>query len=142
MMNEEANFYLLDGLKVDKNFTIEFDVFFNDKEETGWESIITLFELNEEDPDLYANITCPGKCGIEFSLVLEDTPTEGAFFRAYDAPNNKDFDGKNTKSEARIKKRGSCSYILFGFRKTPVMRLYVNQTKVFDVQRALFRMQK
>lgn len=134
MMNEEANFYLLDGLKVDKNFTIEFDVFFNDKEETGCESIITLFELNEEDPDLYANITCPGKCGIEFSLVLEDTPTEGAFFRAYDAPNNKDFDGKNTKSEARIKK-GEVAHISIWVQNTR-MRLYVNQTKVFDVQRA------
>jgi OmpA-OmpF porin, OOP family len=131
-MNTEGNFFLDRGLEISENFTIEFDVFITRESEFGDQFIVSLFET--EDEDMYPNNLVAGKHGIEIYLSTVESGAEGNEFRSYDHGKNTSFSGTYSKDDAFMK-FNKVYRIAIWVQKTR-LRLYVDQTKIFDVQRA------
>jgi len=137
MMNTDGFFYLNEGLQVGENFTIEFDVFLSLDELHGCQFNITLFEPSDEG--LFPGMFVPGKHGIEINLGSIDLKTDiisqGHDFRTYNSIENiQGMNGSYTKQEGFIH-INKPTKISIWVQKTR-LRLYVNNTKVFDLQRA------
>jgi len=134
-MNTSGNFFLYDGLKVSENFTLEFDMFLTREGEHGDNFTVSLLSTDEDD--LYPNNMGSGKSGIEIELVTIESGIDGFSYRAYDSANNSSFSGSHVKEEDQLL-FNKVYRVSIWVQKTR-LRMYVNQTKVFDVQRAFPR---
>jgi OmpA-OmpF porin, OOP family len=134
-MNPESSFYLNKPLKLSENFTIEFDVFVLSEEDHPNNTCVALYSVDPEDP--FPTMYVPGKYGIEINLGNFNQEKEiqsDNSFRSYVNEENTSFGGEYSKTEG-ILKYGKVNKISIWVQKTR-LRLYVNEQKVFDVQRA------
>jgi len=136
MMNNDGLFYLNDGLNVPENFTIEMDVIVKRNDFAPCQVFLTLFE--PEQDDLYPGMYVPGKSGIELNLGYYDKENdfqEDHDYRAYDNTNENDgVIGKYGKPEGLFK-IDKVSKLCIWVQKTR-LRIYIDNVKVFDIQRA------
>jgi len=143
-INPSSMTFLDAGLKPVENFTVEFDLFII-KDEDNLETVqISLFSSDIDGEvtgydglaptDLY-----PGKSGIvlNFATVFNNNAdeTDGEHtYRVYNNETQKGLDGKATK-KASLLELGKLYKFSFWVQKTR-LRLYINEEKVFDIQRA------
>jgi OOP family OmpA-OmpF porin len=134
-MNTSGNFFINEGLKVSENFTLEFDLFLTREGENGDNFTISLLVTDEDD--LYPNLMGSGKSGIEVELVTVESGNDGFSYRAFDSASNSSFSGSYSKEEDQLL-FNKVYRVSIWVQKTR-LRMYVDQTKVFDVQRAFPR---
>lgn len=146
-INPSSMVFLDAGLKPVENFTIEFDLFIikGENNEDNLETIqISLFSSDTKGEvtgydglaptDLY-----PGLAGIvlNFATVFnnnaEDTDA-GHTYRVYNNETQHGVDGKTTKKSSLLE-LGQSYKFSFWVQKTR-LRLYINEEKVYDIQRA------
>jgi len=134
-MNPESSFYLNKPLKLSENFTIEFDVFVLSEEDHPNNTYIALYSVDPDDP--FPTMYVPGKYGIELNLGnfnQEKEISSDNNYRSYNNDSNTSFGGEYSKTEG-ILKYGKMNRVSIWVQKTR-LRLYINEQKVFDVQRA------
>jgi OmpA-OmpF porin, OOP family len=131
-MNTDGNFFLNDGLNTAENFTIEYDVFLTT--ESGSGDVIRLTIMGTEEDDMFPNPLGAGLFGIDIEFATVDSGVGEFSFRSFDNDKNTSFSGKYSKEEDLFK-FNKLYRISIWVQKTR-LRLYVDQKKVFDVQRA------
>jgi len=136
MMNTDGLFYLNKGMKVPENFTIEMDLIISRNDFQPCQIFLSLFE--PETGNLYPGMYVPGNSGIELNLGYHDSEndlSEPHDYRVYNNTNEQaGVTGRYTKPEGLLK-LDSVSRISIWVQKTR-LRVYINQVKVFDIQRA------
>ncbi|MDP2238427.1 MAG: OmpA family protein [Bacteroidales bacterium] len=136
MMNNDGLFYLNEGLNVPENFTIEMDVIVKRNDFAPCQVFLTLFD--PEKNDLYPGMYVPGKSGIELNLGYFDKENDFQEDHDYRVYNNSDeiggITGRYTKPEGLFK-IDKVSKLCIWVQKTR-LRLYIDNVKVFDIQRA------
>ncbi len=131
-MNTDGNFFLNDGLNASENFTIEYNMFLTNNGEDG--DIFRLTILGTEEDDMFPNPLGSGLFGIEVEFATTDSGVDEFSFRSYDNDKSTSFTGRYSKEEDLFE-LNKLYRISIWVQKTR-MRLYVDQKKVFDVQRA------
>jgi OmpA-OmpF porin, OOP family len=131
------------GLKSVENFTIEFDLIVNKTDNLvtadGWDFQISLFSSDHEIDGLFSTSLYPGKDGINLNFATvsnnnsEETQNEHSY-RVYDNKTEKSFEGKNNKKTTLLEP-GKQYRFSFWVQNTR-LRLYINEEKVYDIQRA------
>lgn len=136
MMNTEGLFYLNNGMKVPENFTIEMDIIVRRNDFQPCQVHLTLFE--PETNDLYPGMYVPGKSGIELNLGYYDKENdfqEDHDYRVYNnSYENDGITGRYGKPEGLLKIE-KVSRLSMWVQKSR-LRLYIDNVKVFDIQRA------
>lgn len=136
MMGNDGFFYLNKGLNVPENFTIEMDIIVERNDFQPCQVFLTLF--TPEKNDLYPGMYVPGKSGIELNLGYYDRENdfqEDHDYRVYNNyTENAGITGRYTKPEGLFK-IDKVSKLCIWVQKTR-LRLYIDNVKVFDVQRA------
>ncbi len=136
MMNTDGFFYLNKGLNVPENFTIEMDIIVKRNDFQPCQVFLTLFD--PEKNDLYPGMYVPGKSGIELNLGYYDKENDFQADHDYRVYNNKNENagvtGRYTKPEGLFK-IDKVSKLCIWVQKTR-LRLYIDNAKVFDIQRA------
>ena len=136
MMGNDGFFYLNKGLNVSENFTIEMDVIVRRNDLHPCQVFLTLF--TPEKNDLYPGMYVPGKSGIELNLGYYDKDNdiqEDHDYRVYNNSNESGgVTGRYTKPEGLFK-IDKVSKLCIWVQKTR-LRLYIDNVKVFDIQRA------
>ena len=136
MMGNDGLFYLNEGLNVPENFTIEMDIILKRNDFQPCQVFLTLF--TPEKNDLYPGMYVPGKSGIELNLGYYDKENDfqaNHDYRVYNnSSENAGITGMYTKPEGLFK-IDKVSKLCIWVQKTR-MRLYIDNVKVFDVQRA------
>lgn len=137
-MNPTSKTFLDAGLKSVENFTIEFDLILNKNVNgltaDGWDFQISFFASDAEIDGLHPTSLYPGKEGVNLnfaSFMLNETEHS---YRVYNNKTEKGFEGKNSKKNTLLE-LGKQYRFSFWVQKTR-LRLYINEEKVYDIQRA------
>lgn len=139
-MNPNSFTFLDAGLKPVENFTIEFDAFVTKSEDNLETFQISLFAQDPDIGGLFATDLYPGKDGIvlNFATVFGNNADETDSHHSYRAYNNKTekiLEGKHNK-KAFLLQLGKVYRFSFWVQKTR-LRLYINEEKIYDIQRAI-----
>jgi len=137
-MNPTSKTFLDAGLKSVENFTIEFDLIVNKNENgltaDGWDFQISFFASDNEIGGLHPSDLFPGKEGINLNFATVMLNETEHTYRVYNNKTEKGFDGKNSKKSTLLEP-GKQYRFSFWVQKTR-LRLYINEEKVYDIQRA------
>lgn len=137
-MNPTSMTFLDAGLKSVENFTVEFDLIINKNENAltadGWDFQISFFASDRGLEGLHPTALFPGKEGINMNFATVSHNDTEHSYRVYNNKTEKGFDGKNSKKNTLLVP-GNQYRFSFWVQKTR-LRLYINEDKVYDVQRA------
>jgi OmpA-OmpF porin, OOP family len=135
--------YLNAGLKPVDNFTVEFDIVVNkgideiSGEERDFQ--ISFFSTDKGLDGIFPTSLYPGIAGIVLNFVTvwnndAQETTSVHSFKAYNNETEQDISGKNTR-KTNLLELGKQYRFSFWVQKTR-LRLYINEEKVYDIQRA------
>ena len=136
---ESSSMTFLDaGLESVENFTIEFDLVVTKNKDLisgdGWDFQMGLFSSNPDIDGLFSTSLFPGLAGIVLNFATLSPSNIEHTYRIYNNETEKGFEGKNTKKNTSFE-IGKKYKLSFWVQKTR-LRLYINEEKVFDIQRA------
>ncbi len=138
-MNPSSMTFLDAGLTSVENFTVEFDLILHKNENSlsadGWDFQICLFSSDTEIGGLHPTDLFPGKIGTRLNFASVSLNETEHNYRAYNNQTEKYFEGKSNKKNTLLE-AGKLYRFSFWVQKTR-LRLYINEEKVFDIQRAL-----
>jgi len=129
MMNMDGLFFLNDGMPFPENFTVEFDILIPKSDDMGCQNGIGF--ISTDGNDLFPLGGAPGKWGAELVFGSYDSYHT---FLSYNRETDRSFGGEYVRPEGLIP-FNKPARISFWIQKTR-LRMYVNEVKVFDIQRA------
>ncbi|MGE5679262.1 MAG: OmpA family protein [Bacillota bacterium] len=128
--NGRGIYTLMDPLALPDNYTIEFDVIPNGDPKNGSNSQFNFYLISTPKPkDMVYGIARPGGTGIKYNFSYNN------YYSAYYSDGTPDLKGSDTEPKLSANKK----YRISLWVQKERIRLYVDQTKLFDLPKAISR---